>query len=54
MKWPGHTYTFTGNQAAVVKILYENWQAGTPEVGDQYLLAEIDVRAKRLSTGFAE
>lgn len=31
---------FTALQAAVVKILWEAWENGTPDVGDAYLLEE--------------
>jgi hypothetical protein len=47
-------YSFTVNQAPVVRLLYQNWQAGTPDVGDETLLAEVDPAAPpaRLSTLF--
>ena len=47
--WYGHQYTFTANQAACVRILWESWKDGTPEVGDATVLegAEIDTRRLR-------
>ncbi len=42
LKWFGETYSFTVNQAPVVKMLYENWQNGTPDVGNETLLSAVD------------
>lgn len=46
--WYGKEYTFTAAQAAVVKLLWEAWKNGTPEVGNDYLTSEADVETKRL------
>ncbi len=40
--WYGETYTFTANQACVIKLLFENFENGTPEVGQETLLAAVD------------
>jgi len=49
-------YSFTTNQAPVVRLLYEHWQAGTPDVGDETLLFSVDPEAPpaRLSTLFRD
>ena len=36
--WFGEKYTFTANQAACVKVLWENWEQGTPQIGEQTIL----------------
>jgi hypothetical protein len=36
--WYGTQYTFTENQAPRVKLLWQNWERGTPDVGRQILL----------------
>jgi hypothetical protein len=38
VRWFGTVYSFTTNQAPVVRLLYEHWQAETPDVGDETLL----------------
>ena len=43
--WYGTDYSFTANQAAVVKVLWEHWQRGAPEVGDATLLKAVDHEA---------
>jgi hypothetical protein len=54
MRWSGTVYSFTANQAPVVRLLYEHWQGGTPDVGDETLLFSVDPEAPpaRLSTLF--
>jgi hypothetical protein len=42
VRWFGEIYSFTANQAPVVKLLYEHWLAGTPDVGDDTLLSAVD------------
>jgi hypothetical protein len=56
MHWFGTSYSFTVNQAPVVKLLYEHWEAGTPDVGDENLLLAVDPEAPpaRLSTLFRD
>jgi hypothetical protein len=48
--WYGADYTFTPSQAACVKVLWRNWDNGTPEVGEDTVLTdvEVDAQAKRL------
>lgn len=52
--WFGEPYSFTANQAPVVRMLYENWRAETFDVGDETLLAAVDSEAppQRLSVLF--
>ncbi len=42
VKWFGKKYTFSVNQARVIRLLWENWKNGTAEVGQETLLNEID------------
>jgi hypothetical protein len=48
VRWYGTDYTFTKNQAAIVKLLWDAWENGTPEVGGDTLLTEADCETKRL------
>lgn len=54
VRWFRETYSFTASQAPVVELLYKNWKAGTPDVGDETLLSAVDPEAPpaRLSTLF--
>ena len=56
VRWFGTVYSFTVNQAPVVRMLYEHWQAGTPDVSDETLLSSVDPEAPpaRLSTLFRD
>jgi hypothetical protein len=56
VRWFGSGYSFTANQAAVVKLLFENWKSRTPDVGDETLLLAVDPEAPpaRLSTLFRD
>jgi hypothetical protein len=55
INWYGTEYTFTPNQAAIVKILWEAWENGTPDVGQETLRAqaEVESRIDRLFLGHA-
>ena len=55
-RWSGTPYSFTASQATVVRVLHENWDAGTPDVGDETLLDAVDPEAPpaRLSTLFRD
>ncbi len=46
--WLGTDYSFTPVQAACVKILWEAMENGTPSVGGQTILAEVESESKRL------
>jgi hypothetical protein len=52
--WFGTDYTFTEGQAAVVAILWEAWENGTPDVGHRYLLATAKLSNDRLPDVFKE
>lgn len=54
--WDGRLYSFTESQACVVRILWENWERGTAEVGTVTLLNAIDEENDRqkLSTVFRD
>ncbi len=45
--WFGKDYTFTPNQAAAVKILWEAWENETPDVGGDTLAVVIESDSKR-------
>ena len=42
VRWFGTLYEFTPKQAPMVETLYENWLAGSPDVGDETLLDAWD------------
>ena len=44
VNWFGKEYSFTPNQAACVKILWEAWENRTPEVGGDHLIEGGDVQ----------
>jgi hypothetical protein len=56
VRWADEEFSFTVNQAPVVRLLHENWQSGTPDVGDETLLSEVDPEAPpaRLSVLFRD
>jgi len=45
VRWFGEVYSFTANQAPVVKLLFEHWELGAPDVGDDTLLSAVDLEA---------
>jgi hypothetical protein len=54
--WFGCSYRFTATQAACVKVLWRNWENGTPDVGEDTILTdkEVDADAKRLIDVFRD
>jgi len=50
--WCGREFIFTGLQAAVVKVLWQAWELGTPDVGDAFLLESCASSGKRLRDVF--
>jgi hypothetical protein len=52
VSWDGRTYRLTAMQAAVVRMLWEAWEAGTPDVGQHTLLEAADSCADRLRDVF--
>ena len=48
VKWYGTEYTFSPTQAACVKILWDHWERGTPTVGEQTILVEVDSSGDRM------
>ncbi len=56
VNWEGMVFSFTPGQAAVVKVLFNAWQIGAPDVGDSTLLDAVDREAPpdRLDTFFRE
>ncbi len=53
VQWYGVAYSFTKQQAAIIKILWDAWEAGTPDVGNDYLLEAI-AGGKRLVDAFRD
>ena len=52
VKWFGQDYCFTGNQAACVKVLWEHWERGTPDVAGPTLLDISGASRDRLDLVF--
>jgi len=50
--WFGTDYDFTGQQAAAVKVLWQAWEVGTPDVGDATVLSTCESEGKRLKDVF--
>jgi hypothetical protein len=46
--WCGHPFQFTSNQAACIRVLWDAWEKGTPEVGDTTILDEAGCESTRL------
>jgi hypothetical protein len=48
--WFGTSYFFTATQAACVKVLWREWEHGTPAIGEDTILEdpEVEAEAKRL------
>ncbi len=47
--WHGTQYSFTAKQAACIKLLWEAWEQGTPDVGEATILEAADCDCVRLS-----
>lgn len=52
VRWYGTGYSFTPNQAACVKVLWQHWEQGTPEVGDAAVLTEAGIETERIDKVF--
>jgi hypothetical protein len=52
--WFGQEYSFTANQAACVRLLWEAWENGTPELSGPKILEEADIDQDRLSAVFRD
>lgn len=50
--WNNESHNFKPIQAAIVKILWENWKKDTPEISAQYLLESADSQSERLDLVF--
>jgi hypothetical protein len=50
--WFGRKYTFSENQAACVKVLWEHWEKGTPEFGGKTLLTVAESDGERIDLVF--
>ena len=48
VRWNGKNYFFTSYKAACVKILWENWEKGTPDVGDTTVLETAGCESSRV------
>lgn len=54
VNWDGQFHTFTETQAACVRILWEAWEQGVPEMGQHAVLEAADSDQKRLDAVFAQ
>lgn len=54
VNWYGTCFEFTSQQAAVVKVLWEAMENGTPTVGDPTLLEAVESGAGRLPNLFRD
>lgn len=52
VRWFGETYSFSAQQAACIKILWDNWEQGTPDVSGEYLLETCDSSSARVTDLF--
>ena len=50
--WDGRVYVFTPNQTAIVKALWDAWEAGTPCVHGATLLEFADCKSNKMSDAF--
>ena len=54
VRWSGETYTFTHQQAAIVALLWQAWENGTPDLGQDYLLENSRSAAGRVRDIFKQ
>lgn len=54
VQWEGREFVFSPNQAAVVKVLWEAMEDGTPEVGGDTLLEAAGSEAVRMRDVFRD
>jgi hypothetical protein len=52
VRWYGTDYTFTATQAACIKVLWEAWEHGTPELGQAFILDAAGSESGRLRDVF--
>ena len=52
--WYGDGYSFTPTQAHCIKVLWEAWENGTPDVGQETILEhpEVEAESRRLADVF--
>ena len=48
VKWYGQSFSFTPTQSNCIRILWENWKRGTPEVSQERILSGAGSNATRL------
>lgn len=48
VSWFSKSYSFTATQAACIKVLWEAWEQGTPEMGEPAILAEAESNSPRM------
>jgi hypothetical protein len=52
VNWFGTNYSFSANQAACVKFLWEHWERGVAEVGGKTILESADIGSDRIDNVF--
>ena len=54
VRWLGRLYFFTSTQAAVVKVLWEAWENGTPALRQETILMTASSESDKLAPLFRE
>jgi len=52
VRWFGTSYSFRDSEAKVLKVLWEQWENGTPEIGNRTALAKAGLDNERLPDVF--
>lgn len=52
--WFGQSYSFTASQAHIVRLLWEAWRNGTPNMRQETLLARVGSEGDRLANLFRD
>ena len=54
VRWNDNKFSFTKQQSTIVKLLWNEWLNGTPDVGAEALLEAADAKNSRLIDGFRD
>lgn len=54
VQWNGELHRLTPIQAELVRLLWDAWEAGTPEISQDYLLEQVGSKSNRLSDVFRQ
>lgn len=50
--WQGKAYSLTPAQGAVMRVLWENWENGTPDIRQETALVQAGLDSKKLTDVF--